>query len=72
MRIRINIFIEGIEDQIGFRSWSVIPRVGEEMVVTLKDVNCILPIKKVIWGVTQASRESDDAEVSIELESLQK
>jgi hypothetical protein len=68
MSIRINIYIEGREGQIGLRRWSLVPSIGEKMVVKINEELVPLTVKEIMWGVTEASREHEDAEVSIELE----
>lgn len=67
MSIRINIYIDGQDDQHGLRRWTQVPRVGEGMAVQIQGEIVVLTVKAIVWGVTAASREHEDAEVSLVL-----
>jgi hypothetical protein len=70
MTIRINLFVKGTPDQIGLRRWSLVPRIGDDMVVTVNGENVLLRVTRVVWGVTEPSRQDAEAEVSIELDKV--
>jgi len=53
--VRIAVYIGTVEH--GARYWPAVPRIGEKMMVAIKDEVVELVVNDVVWGISKESRK---------------